>query len=616
MGVAAPPSGARSRSAPAAGRAMSGAPLGDDVVGLGWVRDAQAQATEAIVIVDPYTSGRFLVEELGRRGRALVAVRSSLQMDAALLGTWNPVPFKSVVVHHGDLGETVGALRAVGSVGAVVAGSEPGVELAEALAAALNLRGNRPDEPKQRCRWDKYVMHDQLQACGLRSCRQKICRSMQEAAAFTAELGAWPRPVVVKPRSSMGEGCFFLCRSEDDLREAVEAVLASADVSGHPRAEVLVQEFLEGTEYVVDCVSMDGDHIVSGIWAYSKTRADDGFAYDTSRTLQYDASKDSVQHRLLRYIFGCLTALGVKNGPSHCEVVVSAGPPEDICLVKMGARMHGAMGPALWAKCAGREQAQPFMVADLFAEGGRTLRRKVEDIKEGVAPYVLSRVAMQVDLQCPGRGVLVMSVERSSGDWLRGLKTFSAMRIFVEEGDAMVPTRDLSTSPGFVVLLGSDKNVEADRDAIRDRERRGQLFVLRQVSFDGLNALREQMALARRHAVVNNPSERMRELEAEAEKLISPMASRAASPILSPQRAPMLPPCPGSDGGDDVEFMLDGAEGLDDFALDGGGAFDEGVGNFDDFALDGPDPVSGPVGLFGSGPGRRGIFAGLTPAAS
>ncbi len=36
--------------------------------------------------------------------------------------------------------------------------------------------------------------------------------------------------------------------------------------------EVLIQEYIDGTEYVVNTVSCNGKHMVTDIWVYSKVR--------------------------------------------------------------------------------------------------------------------------------------------------------------------------------------------------------------------------------------------------------------------------------------------------------------------------------------------------------
>jgi len=350
---------------------------------------------------------------------------------------------------------------------------------------------------------------------------------------------------------SHGGANVYVCKDADALAEAVSQLLSPCL---RPTDEpVLLQEFLDGQEYMVDCVSIDGAHLVVSMWSLSKTRAENGFAYDYAQMLPYETTVNSEHQRLYSYVFRCLDALGLRNGASHSNIVVGEQGP---CLIKASARMHSAMGPALWSKCAGRDQAQPYLVVDIFTESGLRTASRLEAVKAGRRPYDLAQVSALVDLHCHVGGVLVDSIEASAGAWLRTLSSYYCLRTFVEEGDAVVPTTNLSTSLGFVVLVGcTSEEIQKDFSEIRRRERCGELYKIEASSEGRCNSRRPR-------SYSLNPVSRVRELEAEAEKLISPIASRAVSPLLSPQRAPMLPPEFGSCG-DLVEFTLDGADDLD-----------------------------------------------------
>lgn len=47
-----------------------------------------------------------------------------------------------------------------------------------------------------------------------------------------------------------------------EARRAFDTIIGKVNLFGEVNAKVLVQEFLQGTEYVVDCVSKDGVHKV------------------------------------------------------------------------------------------------------------------------------------------------------------------------------------------------------------------------------------------------------------------------------------------------------------------------------------------------------------------
>merc|ERR1712019_186032 len=86
------------------------------------------------------------------------------------------------------------------------------------------------------------------------------------------------------------------------------------------------------------------------------------------------------------------------------------------------------------------------------------------------------------------------------------------------------------------------------------------------------------------------PISKDRELDVQGGHLLSPLTSRAASPVISPLQAPALPP-----GVDElIEFSLDGPEG--EFGLLDDLAGDEGAIEFKLNGIDGlgPSPSNTP----------------------
>ena len=103
-----------------------------------------------------------------------------------------------------------------------------------------------------------------------------------------------------------------------------------------------MQEFLRGTEYVVDSVSHEGEHKCVAIWEYDKRPANGAqFVYYGMRLYQSDGG--AREDALVRYVFSVLDALFVRHGPSHAEVMWLAGEQAP-CLVEVGCRPHGGEG--------------------------------------------------------------------------------------------------------------------------------------------------------------------------------------------------------------------------------------------------------------------------------
>ena len=142
----------------------------------------------------------------------------------------------------------------------VVAGSELGVEAADLLSEALSLPSNGSGALSE-ARRDKCKMQDRVGAAGLRSVRHARAECWGDVLGF---LDWVEMPLVVlKPLRSAGSDSIFKCRDEAQARRAFEAIIHKPNALGGVNEAVVVQEFLQGTEYIVDTVSRDGQHKVT-----------------------------------------------------------------------------------------------------------------------------------------------------------------------------------------------------------------------------------------------------------------------------------------------------------------------------------------------------------------
>lgn len=105
---------------------------------------------------------------------------------------------------------------------------------------------------------------------------------------------------------------------------------------------VLLQSFLAGTEYVVNFVSLNNLRLVTEVVRYHKRQLAGGsIVYDIDEII--DAS-DSEFTRLVDYTQRVCGCLGIENGSSHAEVMLTADGP---CLVEIAARSDGILRPEI-----------------------------------------------------------------------------------------------------------------------------------------------------------------------------------------------------------------------------------------------------------------------------
>lgn len=420
-----------------------------------------------VVVVDPYSSGAILAVNVRTVHRKkLVVVHSDPNSPiAALVASGTDVQPHAVVLHRGDVAETAAAVAAnARAVVACVPGAETGVILADQLAERLGTRVNPPRLSV--ARRNKHLMGDAVRDAGVRAVRQTKATCIEDADAFLDSLQRFP--VVVKPIESAGSDDVYKCTSRSQVVAAFETICGKINGLGLENDGALVQEFLQGDEYVVDAVSRDGIHKIVAIWKYDK-RAVNGanFVYFGMQLVNCHTGPESVIAKILAdYANEVRNALEITDGPSHMEVKYDpvAGP----CLVEVGARCHGGEGTwiAVANACVGCNQVDATLDAYLDPDAFDAL----PDV-----PPPFKNYGREVDLVSYTRGTL----KSINVHLVRSLKSFCKMELAVQPGSAIVPTIDCFTRPGSVQLIHPDPDVvQADYDRIRTIENEGSLFVL------------------------------------------------------------------------------------------------------------------------------------------
>ncbi len=302
-----------------------------------------SSVSHAVGIVDPFSTGASLAAYCWKSGYKIIAIYSANLQQ--LSGMTNLIPpgleleFTCIVGYEDDIDAMIHQIRGsnVYDIKAIIAGAETGVELADQLSIKIGLRSN--GTALSLARRNKYVMGETIRSAGIRAVKQKAVSTWEEVQGFLSEWTPEPFRVIVKPTDSAGSEDVTLCMSVSEVRSAFGHIIGKVNSLGLVNKTVLVQEYLDGIEYVVDMVSVDGNHKVAALWEYDR-RAVNGAGFVMFGTKPLLATDPRCQ-QLIDYQKSVCTALGIMNGPSHGEVKWSGGSP---CLVEVGARCHGGEG--------------------------------------------------------------------------------------------------------------------------------------------------------------------------------------------------------------------------------------------------------------------------------
>jgi biotin carboxylase len=196
--------------------------------------------------------------------------------------------------------------------------------LAAAVAGRLGLPYHTPDVI---CRTrHKAEMRRVLRAAGVDDTPAGLVAGAQEIGAFAAEHGF---PIVLKPVDGRGSLGVSIVRSGEDIPAALEWFGQWA--ADH---QMLAEKFLHGQEYSVEAFSERGRHRVVCItqkFTDSKTRVETGHCLPAPLT-------EAVWAEIACLVTRALAAIGLENGPSHTEVIVTPDGPR---IVESHARLGG-----------------------------------------------------------------------------------------------------------------------------------------------------------------------------------------------------------------------------------------------------------------------------------
>jgi len=422
------------------------------------------EAGGLVVIVDPYSTGCLVAQEISKRGYLIGALWSkgfAEEMKTHVPQSCGALHWHAQMDEAKTLEATAAVVREAArdyELVAVIAGGEAGVDLTDALSEFMGVQSNGTEIPNRR---DKKVQQELIKAAGMRSVRQAGSDKFEEVEEF---LRTESYPVVLKPIESAGSDGVKLCYTFEEAKEHFEILMDSQMVNGGACPAVLCQEFLRGTEYVVDHVSLDGVHKTVMVWVYDKRPANgNAFVYFGCVPIDSESPEAKI---LIPYVRKVLDCMGVKNGPSHGEVMMTKDGP---CLVEMNCRAHGGDGnwrPLCKALTGGYSQVEVTADAILDPEKFALIPDKpCSPFKAGGLEVILVSFSRGKVKTMPGYEVM------------KALPSFLSLETGVKPGTEVDYTIDLMTGIGSVMLMHPDEEViKRDTEFIRYMEKFNGIF--------------------------------------------------------------------------------------------------------------------------------------------
>lgn len=406
------------------------------------------------IIIDGYHiqlgDNRGYASAFRARGVAPVVIMSTPQPVPKYVrkSIWFPDDFEAVHFYDGDFEKLLELVRGYDPV-CIVAGNENGVELTAALVEVLMPEfGNVPGSAA--AQRDKGEMARALERGGVPGPKTISTADAGEVTEWIRANKLTDQPLIVKPPKSAGTEEVHLVPPGGAWQGFFEKILGTTNGFGIVNDTVIVQEYLRGTEYIVDLYSVDGRHGLVDTCVY--TKHDRGPRIGIYDTADFLPPEDPVVSELADYVRLAADALGIRNGCTHAEVIMTANGPR---LVELAARYSGSC----------------MMLSGLLATGDNQIERTVRHALDGVFEpgFRLAQPTRTAWLCAENAGAVRETKILAE---ISTLPTVHATSI-PTDGQVVPQTRDIATSLGWIIQSATSwEAIDADYGRIRELERK------------------------------------------------------------------------------------------------------------------------------------------------
>ena len=297
-----------------------------------------------IIVVECISTGKNFIGDIINRGYnpVVLDLKDSDTEDGKKFGEhvkeeYKLIPYEFDMIYEKDtFEETLEEVRKFDPL-LIVPGNERGVVLAAKLTHELGLLGNSIENLDAMTL--KNEMHNRLAERGLRSIKGKVVHSLDEALEFYDSENL--NEVVIKPTYSAGSASVRICENRNEMINSINQLFDNVNYYGDKIAELLIQERINGTEYIVNTVSHKGIHRVTLVWKYNKVKTSEGaIVYDSCETVNNLSLGEA---EMVEYAYKVADALEIQYGPVHGEYMIDEKGP---VLIEVNCRPCGGGMPA------------------------------------------------------------------------------------------------------------------------------------------------------------------------------------------------------------------------------------------------------------------------------
>lgn len=188
--------------------------------------------------------------------------------------------------------------------------SEVGMPLAAAIREHFSLPG--PSIEITNRLLDKGLQRKFWQEKKVAGPSWNLCSSVNETLE---KIQSMSFPLIIKPIDSSGSrGVARIDRDTEDLRKVVENAFSFSKGS-----QVIIEDFMEGIEYAIESLVVDG---VVNVLAISEKKKVPGSNDTVASEYRYPSCSAETLDKMKELVSKAYQAIGYENGPGHAELIL------------------------------------------------------------------------------------------------------------------------------------------------------------------------------------------------------------------------------------------------------------------------------------------------------
>jgi S-sulfo-L-cysteine synthase (3-phospho-L-serine-dependent) len=311
------------------------------------------------------------------------------------------------------------------------------IPLASKIREMLQLKYQLPYEASLRCR-NKKLARQKLNEAGVGEVQYRLVNSESD---LESELQGMDFPLIVKPSNDSGSKNVYLCKSESEISTAIKHIVQSKKniVGQSIDTDILIEEFLDGPEFSIESVTVNGQTIILGITKKLVT------PYPLSIELGHDfpADLDLDEEKEIRSLVKeSLAVLGVDFAVTHTEVKLTNKGPR---IVEVNARPGGDEIPHLVKAVTGIDlKSLAFLVT--LGKGIDSLDLSSSTVPSASIRFLLANQEGKVSFN-----------EQFQSAYIKEQKWY------VKNGESIKRTESNFDRLGYFIVYGDDQNLSSSK---------------------------------------------------------------------------------------------------------------------------------------------------------